>query len=276
MDEAAHRRLRIAALIALAALAVAGALLAPPIAQDPAYHGFADQRLLYGIASFWNVTTNAPFLISGVWGLALLARHHDPGVLPGLRPAYAAFFTGVLLTALGSAYYHLDPSNTTLFWDRLPMTLAFMAFFAMIVGEYLSPAAGRRLLWPLLAAGILAILYWHYTESRGRGDLRAYALVQFLPMLLVPLIMLLFRSRLTGTGYLWAMLAAYLVAKLLEYLDADLYIRLGISGHALKHLAAALGTLFVCIAVRRRRPVGAAQDAQHLRGVREAGSMPDA
>jgi hypothetical protein len=88
--------------------------------------------------------------------------------------------------------------------------------------------------------------------------------------------MLLFRSRLTGTGYLWAMLAAYLVAKLLEYLDADLYIRLGISGHALKHLAAALGTLFVCIAVRRRRPVGTAQDAQHLRGVREAGSMPDA
>ena len=31
----------------------------------------------------------------------------------------------MLLTAVGSSYYHLAPDNERLFWDRLPMTIAF-------------------------------------------------------------------------------------------------------------------------------------------------------
>jgi hypothetical protein len=85
------------------------------------------------------------------------------------------------------------------------MTLAFMAFFSMVIGEHLSPGLGRRLLWALLFAGVLSIICWHITESVGRGDLRPYGLVQFLPMLLVPIILLTYRSRLDGAIYLWRM-----------------------------------------------------------------------
>lgn len=136
------------------------------------------------------------------------------------------------------------------------MTWAFMAFFCMIIGEHLSPGLGRKLLWPLLLAGVLSIVYWHVTESAGQGDLRPYALVQFLLMLLVPLILLMFGSRLDGTVYLWGMLAAYVVSRLAEYYDAEIYAITGfVSGHSLKHIIAAGGSLFIYLALRQRRTV---------------------
>jgi hypothetical protein len=229
-----------------------------PIPQDPAYHNFVDKRTLYGVPNFWNVASNIPFVIAGVLGLLLLMRQQPvTGGLPELRPAYRVFFIGVFLTGFGSAYYHLDPTSVTLVWDRLPMTLAFMAFFSVIVGEYLSPGSGRALLWPLVTIGILSIVYWHITESEGRGDLRPYALVQFLPMVLIPMILLMFRPRLTGSVFLWAMIAFYVVSKITEYYDAELFAALGaISGHSIKHITAAIGTVFIYIALRRRRRIG--------------------
>ena len=250
--------IRLAGIFGIAMLAISVSLFLPPIPQDPAYHDFIDQRTLYGVPNFWNVISNVPFVIAGLLGLLLLAgRRPVPGGLPELRTAARVFFTGVLLTGFGSAYYHLEPSNASLFWDRLPMTLSFMAFFAMIIGENLSSGAGRALLWPLLAVGVLSVVYWHITERTGHGDLRPYGLVQFLPMVLIPLILLMFRSRFNGAVFLWAMLAAYVVSKITEYYDAELYTATGVlSGHSIKHIAAAIGTLFICIALRRRRPVG--------------------
>ena len=228
-------------------------LLVPPIAQDPAYHDFTDRRRFLGIPNFWNVVTNLPFILVGAAGVYLLSRGGVRGGLPELRPSAMAFFAGVALTGFGSGYYHLEPTNTTLVWDRLPMAISFMAFFSIILGEHLSVQAGRRLLWPLVIAGIASVLYWHLTEQQGRGDLRPYALVQFLPFLLIPLVMLIFRSRLTGTGYLWGVIAAYLASKLAEFLDAEIYTWTGmISGHSLKHLLAAAGAWLFYRALQRR------------------------
>ena len=84
------------------------------------------------------------------------------------------------------------------------MTVAFMAFAAIIIGEYISETAGRRALWPFVLIGIVSVFYWTVTESLGRGDLRPYGLVQFLPMLVIPSIMLMFRSTFTGSLYIWA------------------------------------------------------------------------
>ncbi|UCC55221.1 MAG: ceramidase domain-containing protein [Gammaproteobacteria bacterium] len=248
-------RFRLACILGLAVLAITTVTLMDPIPQDPAYHEFVDQRMLYGVPNFWNVASNSLFVISGLLGILLLMRQPPvTGGLPELRPVYLVFFTGVFLTGFGSAYYHLDPSNDALVWDRLPMTLAFMAFFSMIVGEHLSPGTGRALLWPLLVVGVLSIVYWHITESAGRGDLRPYALVQFLPMVLIPVILLLFQSRLNRSIFLWAMIAAYVVSKIAEYFDAELYAAGGIlSGHSVKHIAAAVGTLFLYMALRKRR-----------------------
>jgi hypothetical protein len=240
-------------LLGITLLAVIAAGLAPAIPQNPAYHQFADQGTLLGIPNFWNVATNLPFLAVGLAGVREL-YHGRPVIVPELWLAYLIFFVGVALVGPGSAYYHLSPANDTLVWDRLPMTLAFMAFLSIIVGEYIAVATGRRLLSPLLLAGIGSVLYWHVSERLGHGDLRWYGLVQFLPMLLIPLIMLMFRPRYTGAAYLWAMLGAYLAAKVAESLDGPILRALyPVSGHALKHLLAALGVYGFLVAIRQRK-----------------------
>jgi len=231
--------------------AVIGLAVHGPIAQDPAYHAFADQRTLLGIPNFWNVVSNLPFLIVGAYGLALLLRGHGGGSLAFLRPAYAVFFGGVALVSFGSAWYHLNPNDATLAWDRLPMTLAFMAFFAAILGEHRHPALARRTLAPLLAAGVLSVIWWQAT-----GDLRIYALVQFLPVLLIPLIVLMYPSALPGGGWLWGLGAAYVAAKVFEFLDQPVYDLLGFGGHAIKHVAAALAGLCIALQVRSRAGAG--------------------
>ena len=224
-------------LIGLAAtVAIAGAFLLDPIPQDPAYHRFADRMALLGISNFWNVATNLPFLAIGLVGLLQLPRL----TVPALRAHYLVFCIGVALVGFGSAYYHWDPTTPTLVWDRLPMTVAFMALFAALISDRVSPTLGRALLGPLVALGISSIAWWIHTELLGRGDLRPYAVVQFLPLLLIPLLLL--RPGALHTGWLWATLGAYVAAKLAEHFDSAILDTLGaFSGHSLKHLLAALG-----------------------------------
>ncbi|HAY09293.1 MAG TPA: hypothetical protein DCY18_05035, partial [Thauera sp.] len=58
----------------------------------------------------------------------------------------------------GSAWYHLDPSNASLFWDRLAMCIAFAGALGALAGERLGDRAARRWLggWLLLGASALA------------------------------------------------------------------------------------------------------------------------
>jgi hypothetical protein len=244
----------IAAASAIVLIVVAMFLFVAPIPQDPAYHAFADGRTLLGIANFWNVVSNLPFLLVGAWGVAYVMRHGRAVCLPGLELAYIVFFSGVFLTAFGSAYYHLTPANDPLAWDRLPMTIGFAGLFAAIVGEYVSPRVGRVLVVPLLLIGIVSVEYWIWSESRGMGDLRLYALVQFLPMLLVPFILALYRPAIGSSKYFWGMLGFYALSKIVEFLDVAIYAAGNlISGHSLKHLFAAAATAMVLLGLTRRR-----------------------
>lgn len=228
--------------------AVAVACLLDPVPQDPAYHRFADTRTLLGIPNFWNVATNLPFLAVGALGLLQQSRLASPP----LATHYRAFCGAVSLVAIGSAWYHLAPDNARLVWDRLPMTIAFMALFAAVIADRISWIAGRALLWPLVVAGIASIAWWIRGEAAGHGDLRAYGLVQFLPMLLVPLILVLWRAEGICAKRIWMALGAYAAAKLFEYFDAGLFAAGGLlSGHSLKHLAAALACGWVVRAFQR-------------------------
>lgn len=258
-------RWRAGLLVALGILMGGVAALVPPVAQDPAYHHFADQRPLLRVPNFLNVASNLPFLLIGALGLAFLLRDRRAGgpsafAVPGDRQPYWPFFTGVALTGLGSAYYHWRPDNATLFWDRLPMTVAFMGLLASVIGERVSRRAGQRLLWPLLVAGVGSTLYWHLGELRGMGDLRPYGLVQFGSMVLIPLILVLFPARYTGTAYLWMSLGWYALAKAFEYFDHGLLALTGVSGHTWKHLASAASAYWVLRMLARRRPLAPRED----------------
>jgi hypothetical protein len=249
MDIPTKIRLLIIACIMLAGIVAISFM--PPIPQAADYHNFADHRLLFGIPNFWNTLSNMPFLIIGLLGLKLL-RHGKPvGNPPDITPGYVMFFSGLLLIAFGSAWYHLSPSNQTLLWDRVPMAVSFMAFFSIIIAENIDARLGRWVLWPLIMLGIASVIYWYVTELKGSGDLRPYLLVQFLPAIVIPVILILFRSACRNNGYIWAVLAAYLAAKITETLDAQLFSLLGIiSGHTLKHFFAALGAYFFLLALK--------------------------
>ena len=232
-----------------------GTIFVPAIPQDVAYHQFADQREIWSIPNFWNVITNAPFFFIGLIGIGVVQFRKMPGGLAEIRLGYSMFFVGMAGVALGSSYYHLNPSNETLFWDRLPMTIAFMAFCSVIVSENLSIELGSRLLWPLVCIGFLSVIYWTYTEGLGRGDLRFYALVQFLPALLIPMILLMFKSAFASNRYIWAMLGSYVLAKIAEALDGPIFDVLGyLSGHSIKHLIASAGGILFCLALVSRVP----------------------
>ena len=248
---AAKRKILLTSIIAILASSII--LVQGPIPQDPAYHVFADQRMLYGIPNFWNVISNIPILVCGLAGLALTASQRYTGGLPSLQWHYALFFAGAVLIGMGSSWYHLQPDNDTLVWDRLPMTLTFMALFSAILGENISVRAGRISLWPLLAAGIASVSYWHITEQAGAGDLRFYAVIQFLPLVLIPVIMLQFKSPFNSNRILLWMLMAYALAKVAELYDGGIYQMWNLmGGHALKHLFAALGIYCYYLALKHR------------------------
>lgn len=226
-----------------------------PISQPISYHNFADQNSYFGIPNFFDVISNVPFIFVGFWGLYSLFKNYFQ-TISTLRIAYYIFFMGVTLVGFGSGYYHFWPDNSTLVWDRLPMTIAFMALFSFVIGEFISQELARKLLYPLLLIGLTSVFYWAWSESQGIGDLRVYILVQFIPMIVMPIIILFFKSRFSHTRGYWFLLLAYLVAKLLEHFDDAVYaFTTFISGHSLKHMVAAFGIYLLLVSLKERKGI---------------------
>ena len=224
-----------------------------PVPQDPAYHAFVDGRRLFGIPNFLNVISNLPLFLVGVWGVSYVLKEGESVCVPTLRSAYLIFFAGVLLSAVGSCYYHVAPDNDTLIWDRLPMTMAFAGLFVIVLGEYVSVPAARRLLLPLLFAGATSVAYWAMTEASGSGDLRPYATIQFLPVLIIPAILLLYPSPFGSSRFFWMIIAIYILAKVFENFDAAVFgVGNWVSGHTLKHLVASFAPLALLSALSLR------------------------
>jgi hypothetical protein len=243
--------------IAVAAVAVFYART-EPMPQPLWYHGFADQRTLFGVPHALNVLSNLPFVVIGLLGMAFLASSSSrrPGIFleEGERWPYWMFFVGMVVTGIGSTYYHANPTNDTLVWDRASLAITLMALFTSVLVERVHVSC-RWCLVPLVSVGVGSVFYWSFTEHAGAGDMRPYLAVQFLPLILVPLMLLCFPARYTRGGDLVAALLCYGIAKLLETFDGQVYTAAGfVSGHTLKHLVAAMGGVFVILMLMHRRP----------------------
>jgi Ceramidase len=249
------KRTGIAILLGLTAAVLMLAILAPRTAQPSSYHNFADGRRWSGVANFGNVVSNAGFAIVGLWGLAVLLG--KPGGVQFVdsreRWPYVIVFAGMILTAIGSAYYHLAPDNARLVWDRLPMTLVFMALVAAMLMERISVPTGLALLPVLLLMGIASVVQWYHSEVNGAGDLRFYGALQIYAVLTL-LVILLLPPRYTRSTDLVIVVGFYVLAKITEAQDQRIFSLAGVvSGHTIKHLAAAAAGWWVLRMLEKRR-----------------------
>lgn len=256
------RPMRLARLLLLLGLATFAAtmLFVPRIAQSQSYHDFADQRrLLAGVPNTLNVVSNAAFIVAAAMGFAAAARA-DRFRTSAERVDALVFFTGMALTAVGSTIYHLAPSDSTLPYDRAGMTVGFMAFVAMLAHEHLD--VGKWLLPALLAIGLGSIGWWML-----RDDLRPYGWVQFFPILVLVLIATIGRPRYSGERTTLAIVfAAYGAAKLFETADRSIYAATAnlVSGHTLKHLAAACAPVAVSLWIARRTKLAPGNETEAI------------
>ncbi len=243
-------------LIAPAIVVTITAVLLPPIPQPLSYHNFADHRGWLGIPNFGDVVSNLPFAIVGIWGLVVL---FTPGKTKFIdareRWLYLLMFSALILTAWGSAYYHLAPDNARLVWDRLPIMIVFMALLAAVIAERVSVATGLILCPVLEIIGIASVLYWRSSELRGHGDLRFYAAVQVYAILIL-LLALLLPARYTRGADFAVVVGFYALAKIFEEADRRIFA-LGnvVSGHTLKHLAATAASYWILRMLAKRSVV---------------------
>jgi hypothetical protein len=209
--------------------------LVPLIPQDQSYHGFADQRAWLGVPNAADVLSNLAFAAVGIVGVARLLSRRRARFNPVTEAGLWLIALGILGTAAGSTLYHLNPTDATLFWDRLPMTIVFAGVLGAAIAQRLGEDSGRWALAILPLLGIASVVYWKST-----GDLSLYALLQFGGIVTLVVLLALARDRDDPVPWLWVVVL-YGAAKLAEAGDHAIWNATSglVAGHALKHLLAA-------------------------------------
>jgi hypothetical protein len=236
-------------------LAVFFPLLAPLLPHIPASghshvhahgHAFIDARSFFGIPNCLDVLSNLPFLIGGVWGL--IALRSAQSMAAPLQTAARVFFIGLILTCLGSSYYHYAPSDFGLMIDRLGMAVAFAGVISLAAGSRLGAVVSERATPVLLILAPLAAI-----AAYTLHNVLPWAVVQFGGMALIIWLACLPRQPALPAIHLGALIALYALAKLFESQDTQVFeLTQGlISGHSLKHIAASLAAFPVIAALKK-------------------------
>jgi len=221
---------------ALLVAAAIGMLAYGQIPQTPNYHDFADKRPILGVPNSFDALSNVPFFIVGLWGLWAMRGSQ----LGAARAGYTLFAVGLVLTSLGSGFYHLSPDNFRLVFDRIPIALAAAGLIAGTRAATVAPSQSPGFTITLGIAAIASVLWWYATDLRGKGDLGPYLYIQFAPLVVVPLWQAIGRDSTRNRLAFAAAIVLYGAAKVAEVEDKAIFATLGfMSGHTLKHLLAA-------------------------------------
>nr|GMD91652.1 uncharacterized protein LOC109167172 [Ipomoea batatas] len=236
--------------VAILCFVVVLMVLTPRIPQPKSYHDFADKRKFFGIPYTLDVTSNFPFLAIGLAGLALCYYgNYVKMSLQGEVLGWTVFYTGIATVAFGSSYYHLNPNDDRLVWDRLPMAIALAGILTIFVIERVDEKRGILSIIPSLLGGVGSVIYW-----RRFDDLRPYAIVETVPCIAIVLMALWIPPRYTHSTYwLWAA-GCLLLARIGELADKPIY-KLSfhrVSGHTLKHVFAAILAVILTLMLVQR------------------------
>ena len=222
-------------------------LFGDPIRQSQKYLNFADRRSILFVPNFFDVISSITFSYVGFSGL-VQRKKSDPNIL------WPLFFIGIFFIGPGSMYFHLNPNETTVIFDRLPMGVAFVSlFFAILIDTFNFSKGLKSLFIFSVLLGLGSTIHWVVTR-----DLRFYIWVQLTPILTAILVPILFRVISLKLRYLIYAAALYIIAKITEVYDQQIYSVTGelLSGHTLKHLLAALAIYQLVLAYKGRTENG--------------------
>ena len=139
----------------------------------------------------------------------------------------------ISLLAITSGYYHLNPSDKTVFWDIMSIATGSMIVLLIIINT----TTEYNLL--LYIFSVFSIIYWKKT-----GDLRLYLLIY----IGVPLyIIAKYYKNNNLQIYLFIMIFCNILVWLTEFNDHYIYKITNnlVSGHTLKHIFAGIGIFYV-------------------------------
>ncbi len=208
-------------------------------------HPFVDARILWGIPNALDVLTNLPFALGGLGGLWVVRQ--APQLPVQTRKAANVFFWGLVLTCLGSSYYHWAPTPWGLALDRAGMAVAFAGVLGLVAADKVSQRAA-----PIACNGMLVAALAAIAAQYSAGNLLPWSVVQF-GGLGVVLWAATRPSTQAGPAIRWGLLVGlYATAKLLEMGDAAVFeaTYTWVSGHSLKHIAASVAAWPVIAALR--------------------------
>lgn len=215
------------------------AIFLPAIAQNQNYHNFIDQRTFFGIKNTSNTLSNLAFIMVGLWGLINFYKNKYIKISNSFSVLLNLFFISIILTGLGSSYYHLSPNDFTLVFDRLALSLVFAVILAMLASIRISERSGFHTLAELIILAPLSVLLWNYN-----GNLTPYAVLQFGGIIIIVLTLLLTKAQKQSPCFT-SLIILYGFAKVAEFYDVEIFnlSQNLISGHTLKHLIGALAVL---------------------------------
>lgn len=211
-----------------------------PITQNPAYHHFADQRILCGVPHLGDVLSNLSFILVGIL-LYFKSKEKTPQY-EFQQFLFLFFCLSAISLGFGSAYYHWNPNDKTLIWDRLTMVFGFTVIFMDAMWRY-------NVFKPFMMATKFSICFFAFSGSviywKCFNHLEPYVLVQFFTLLSILVLALINIKNINGKP-IFFMVGTYAIAKVFEYYDLQIWLALHevVSGHTLKHLMYALSLYF--------------------------------
>ena len=238
-----------AALLAAVLALLAVALVAPAVAQSAQHHHFADTRAWGWVPFAADVLSNLPFFLWGMLGLSRLAQ--PPRLAAGRadassRALMGLFFAGLVVTAGASAFYHWQPDDAGLVFDRLGMVVAFAGLMGLAAAGRVSERAGVLLSLAVLLLGPVSVWIWS-----ALGNVLPWAVLQFGGMGLV-LCLALLKPLESAPAIRWGwVIVIYALAKCFEMTDDAVFAATSqlVSGHSLKHVVASFAAWPVVFAL---------------------------
>jgi hypothetical protein len=233
------------------------ALFYGPISQPQEYHDFADDREILGVPNALDVMSNLAIIYPGVVGLAFIHESRNRSqVSEDEISIQITLFSGMILTFAGSVWFHLDPTDSTMLWDRLGMSVVIGSCISLLIHDMWDRNLAAKIHLPIIIASIVSVLWWPVFD-----DLRVYFIVKHHPFILFPIFLLCGRRIYDKvSGYYWG-LSMFLLATIFEFADQQIFEITGIiSGHTLKHIAAGIGLWFLMVMIRDRELISVEEE----------------